>query len=108
MLKRFGTVLLIAGGAMLVWTCTVWASIAIFQSHEQRKWQGPEALSVTPSIRNQIPKPHIHDVIGWLEIPRLQVSTAVLEGDDDESLRYGAGHIPSTPMPPGIGNIGLA
>lgn len=44
-----------------------------------------------------------------MEIPRLGLRTAVLEGDDTVSLSYGAGHIPGTPEPwvPG-GNVGIA
>jgi sortase A len=47
-------------------------------------------------------------VIGWLDIPRLGTSMAVLEGDDSVSLLYGAGHIPSTAFPGAAGNVGLA
>ena len=53
-------------------------------------------------------KPKPHDVIAWLEIPRLRISTAVLEGDDDVALRLGAGHIPGTPVPGATGNVGIA
>jgi sortase A len=48
------------------------------------------------------------DVIGELEIPRLQVSVIVFEGDDAGILRQGAGHIPGTALRPGSGNIGIA
>jgi sortase A len=48
------------------------------------------------------------DVIGELEIPRLQLSVMVFEGDDAGILSQGAGHIPGTALPPGSGNIGLA
>ena len=48
------------------------------------------------------------DVIGELEIPRLQVSVMVFEGDDAGILKQGAGHIPGTALPAGSGNIGIA
>jgi len=44
-----------------------------------------------------------------MEIPRLGIHTAVLEGDDDISLSLGAAHIPGTPFPwLGKGNVGIA
>src|SRR5258708_8403025 len=48
------------------------------------------------------------DVIGELEIPGLNISVAVFEGDDARILSLGAGHIPKTALPPGSGNIGIA
>jgi sortase A len=48
------------------------------------------------------------DVIGELEIPRLQVSVMVLEGDDAGILSEGAGHIPGTALESRHGNIGIA
>jgi len=38
------------------------------------------------------------DLFGRLEIPRLNLSVMVMEGDRDGILRLGAGHIPGTPM----------
>jgi len=38
------------------------------------------------------------DLFGRLEIPRLNMSVMVMEGDQDETLRLGAGHIPGTPL----------
>src|SRR5947209_5257128 len=38
------------------------------------------------------------DLFGRLEIPRLNLSVMVMEGDDDDILRLGAGHVPGTPM----------
>jgi sortase A len=38
------------------------------------------------------------DLFGRLEIPRLNMSVMVMEGDEDEILRLGAGHVPGTPL----------
>jgi len=38
------------------------------------------------------------DLFGRLEIPRLNFSVMVMEGDKDKILRLGAGHIPGTPL----------
>ena len=38
------------------------------------------------------------DLFGRLEIPRLNLSVMVMEGDTTSILRVGAGHVPGTPM----------
>jgi len=38
------------------------------------------------------------DLFGRLEIPRLNMSVMVMEGDQDKILRLGAGHVPGTPL----------
>jgi sortase A len=48
------------------------------------------------------------DVLGRMDIPRLGVSVAVLQGTNSHTLRLGAGHIESTPLPGEAGNIGIA
>jgi sortase A len=48
------------------------------------------------------------NLIGLLEIPRLGVSTPVVEGDDDDALRGTAGHLPDTPRPWEKGNSAIA
>jgi sortase A len=47
-------------------------------------------------------------LIGRIEVPRLGLSTVVLEGDSDQVLRKAAGHIPSTALPGGSGNVAIA
>jgi sortase A len=43
-----------------------------------------------------VPAKHLNkgDLFGRLEIPRLDVSVMVMEGEDDRTLRLGAGHVP--------------
>jgi sortase A len=43
-----------------------------------------------------------------LDAPSVQLSAAVLEGSDDETLGRSAGHIEDTPFPGQPGNIGIA
>ena len=47
-------------------------------------------------------------VIGRIDVPRLQLSAAVAEGDDDSTLRKAVGHLPETPLPWQPGNVALA
>ena len=69
-------------------------------------WHGGDRI-VAATVATP-PAPKLHDVIAWLEVPRLRISTAVLEGDDSLALRLGAGHIPGTPLPGSAGNVGIA
>jgi sortase A len=46
-------------------------------------------------------------LVGRLEIPRLELSTVVIEGDDSKTLRRAVGHIPGTPLPGQPGNVAL-
>jgi len=48
------------------------------------------------------------DVLGLMQIPRLGVSVAVLQGTNSRMLRLGAGHIEGTPLPGEPGNSGIA
>jgi len=47
-------------------------------------------------------------LIARLEAPSVRMTTNVLEGSDDATLRRGAGHIEDTPLPGQPGNIGIA
>jgi sortase A len=47
-------------------------------------------------------------LIGMLEIPRLGLSSVVLEGDDVAALLFGVGHLSDTPLPWLDGNSVLA
>ena len=48
------------------------------------------------------------DVLGRLDIPRLGLSVAVLQGTSSRMLRRGIGHIEGTPLPGEAGNSGIA
>jgi sortase A len=43
-----------------------------------------------------------------VEIPAIGLNTALLAGDDAMSLTQGAGHIPGTALPGGLGTVGIA
>ncbi|HMF96987.1 MAG TPA: class D sortase [Vicinamibacterales bacterium] len=47
-------------------------------------------------------------LIARLEAPSVRMTTNVLEGSDEATLRRGAGHIEDTPLPGQPGNIGIA
>jgi sortase A len=115
MRKRLSTIFLLAGSAALVWCFTVWAGATLFEKYEGWRWSTRHAQAHESRIAAEVngksatPRsPVPHEVVAWLEVPRLNISTAVLEGDDALALRLGAGHIPGTPLPGATGNIGIA
>ena len=57
-----------------------------------------------------VPKPlQAGELIGRVDIPRLKLSAAVAEGDDERTLGKAVGHLPDTPLPwQGRGNVALA
>jgi sortase A len=61
----------------------------------------PSAPAVRPVLREG-------DVLGRMDIPRLGVSVAVVQGTKSRMLRLGAGHIEGTPLPGEPGNSGIA
>jgi sortase A len=48
------------------------------------------------------------DVLGRIEIPRLGMMVAILEGTTTRTLRLGVGHIDGTALPGESGNTGIA
>jgi sortase A len=117
MRRRIANLLLLAGSAALVWCLTVLAGAALFQWYEGRRiarmpnveHAAPlHPANVHPTKRKPHPIPSLHEVIGRLDIPRLHVSTIVLEGDDSHALRLGAGHVPGTAYPFQTGNFSVA
>jgi sortase A len=77
-------------------------------------------VSAKRSLENQIqimkehkvgqPKPTVKkgDILGRIDVPRLGMSVAVLQGTSSRMLRLGAGHIEGTPFPWESGNSGIA
>jgi sortase A len=66
-----------------------------------------QAIKGPDSSRLRLPiKPG--NVLGRLDIPRLGISVAVLQGTSSRTLRLGAGHIEGTPLPGESGNSGIA
>lgn len=110
MRRSIGTILLLAGSAALIWCLTVLGSAALYQRIEgwrlDRRIAATPAAGTTPQIVYVAPK--LHGTFGRLEIPRLHMSTVVLEGDDEHSLRFGAGHVPGTSLPYQAGNVAIA
>lgn len=61
-----------------------------------------------PLPRPSVPAAAMAGLIGRIEIPRLHFSAIVAEGIGKTTLRHAVGHIPGTPLPGELGNVGLA
>ena len=48
------------------------------------------------------------DLLGRIDIPRLKIGVAILEGTSSQTLRLGVGHIEGTALPGEPGNMGIA
>lgn len=70
----------------------------------------PTVAPASPMIPSPSPPPPlpVGSLIGRIEIPRLALSTIVLEGDSSRILRKAAGHIPGTALPGAAGNVAIA
>ena len=66
---------------------------------EEELYQPLKPKVVTPApARPRVRVLKEGDLFGRLEIPRLNMSVMVMEGDKDNTLRLGAGHVPGTPL----------
>ncbi len=87
------------------------AGFALFWSDELQRLYVPSLPSIerhagngpAPEAETQEGKP-----IGLIEIPRLGLSSVVLEGDDTAALLLGVGHLSDTPLPWHGGNTVFA
>jgi len=66
---------------------------------------GSESLFEFPSF---VEGDVIYTVLGYLKIPKLGLSVNIMDGCGQDQLRYGAGHVPGTPLPDEEGNVCVA
>jgi sortase A len=74
---------------------------------ERAAREGPLQLEPT-AFPKVAPAAAMDGLIGRIEIPRLLLSTVVVEGIGRTTLRRVVGHIPGTALPGQPGNVGLA
>jgi len=82
---------------------------AWFQQAELRSQLEEQIMVPSPPASVKLrPRLAEGDLVGRLEVPRLNLSVMVMEGTSDRTLRLGAGHIPGTAYPGTAGNAGFA
>lgn len=107
MIRRLFALLFILVGLAVIAA----AGFALFWSDELQRMYVPTLPSIerhsgsgsAPSTEAQEGAP-----IGLIEIPRLGLSSVVLEGDDTAALLLGVGHLSDTPLPWHGGNTVFA
>ena len=85
-------------------------AIFAFETVEARKFQAEQTAAFEHAARNQVAPARVAagGLVGMLDVPRLKLSTPVIEGDDDATLERAVGHLPDTPMPWENGNSAIA
>jgi sortase A len=82
------------------------------QAHVHQQQMGEalekERSEAANSLRTSYDSLSEGDLLGKLEIPRLQMSVMIMEGIGEKTLRLGGGHIPGTAYPGEAGNSGFA
>lgn len=100
------------GVAALGYCLMVFLHAKFFQSRAERRFEEDVRLHQgrTPTPAGSIAPvvPENGSVVGRLEVGRIGLSVAVVEGIDDRDLKLAAGHIPGTPIPGEHGNVGIA
>lgn len=100
-------------GLWCVGWCAYVAGEAAWWQREQRRALH-SAMTRNPAVPARVKvnakagRLQIGEPIGELDVPRLQLSAVVIEGDDDASLKVAAGHLPDTPLPWEGGNTAFA
>ncbi|HEX6164527.1 MAG TPA: class D sortase [Vicinamibacterales bacterium] len=84
--------------------------IYAYETVEARRFQSEQAAAFEREATAERPLTEIRtgSLIGMLDVPRLELSTPVIEGDDTGTLKRAVGHLPDTPMPWDQGNSAVA
>jgi sortase A len=107
MIRRLLAFLLVLVGAGVLLA----SALALFWSDELQRIYMPSLPRVEQDgsdADRQMQKVELGKPIGMLEIPRLGLSSMVVEGDDATALLVGVGHLADTPLPWHDGNSVLA
>ena len=84
--------------------------IFAFETVEARKFQAEQTAAFERASSSQVAPARVAagGLVGMLDVPRLKLSTPVMEGDDDGTLQRAVGHLPDTPLPWEAGNSAIA
>ena len=101
-LIAFGLACLIVYGVVTVRTWQ-YQRVAKSQVQEMVSADRPAAAMDPPADVAKPPDvvkpPQPGEIIGRIDIPRIKLSAAVAEGDDEKTLGKAVGHLPDTPLP---------
>ena len=106
-----GRLLIVIGCSCLVFVGVELLGAASFQKTAAKTFESALVASEPPELADEgrAPvMPVIDGLIGRLEIPRLNVSIMVMEGDDTATLARAVGHLRETALPWERGNAVIA
>jgi LPXTG-site transpeptidase (sortase) family protein len=104
-------VLLLGFCLMTVWGSELYENAAARNFDKDLRIRGSGERASLGAVAPTVTIPVIRrngDVVGKLEIPRLNVSVMVVEGADTSDLRHALGHVTGTALPGEPGNVGIA
>ena len=85
-------------------------AVYAYETVEARRFQTEQTAAFERDVKTR-ELPNVirpGGLVGMLDVPRLQLSTPVIQGDDDRTLKRAVGHLPDTPMPWDAGNSAIA
>ncbi len=91
----------------LGWVALVSAQATLFRRDQLQAMERMAATATTPATGAPVTLP-AGSPLGVLAIPRLGLSEAVAEGEEESTLSIAIGHLPDTPLPWHAGNSGFA
>jgi LPXTG-site transpeptidase (sortase) family protein len=114
--RRRSTFLLAGALAFLSLGCLGWVGWSIADARLVEARQGaqlerleiPDQILTDSSVPWTWPELSEGDLVGRIEIERLEIDAIVLAGVGNRTLRRAVGHIPGTALPGEGGNVGLA
>jgi sortase A len=110
-MKRWVAVLAVAGLMALAYCAFVYFQASRFQAAEKTRFAKDthaQSIPAEPSAPREWKYPSRGEVLAELRIPRIGLSSVVLEGSGPRELKLGPGHISSTPLPGQGGNFAVA
>ena len=80
-----------------------------YETVEARRFQAERTAEFARAAESSAPVAvRAGGLVGMLDVPRLKLTTPVIEGDDDSTLKRAVGHLPDTPLPWEGGNSAFA
>jgi sortase A len=100
----------VLGILALGYCATVYVRSKFYRAREEHKFahELKTAPRIGPAVESPARKPTEKSVVGMLAIPRLGLSTIVIEGVSETDLALAPGHIPGTSLPGEPGNVAVA
>jgi sortase A len=105
-LKWGGSVLVAFGLIALIWDGASLARMYLYQEQSTSTLDHENLLRPVKTMLDSVPK--AGTLLGSISIPRVRVSSVIVEGTDDHTLTLSVGHIPGTAVPGREGNVALA